>query len=223
MPGKAIAAVLVAALIASACGGDSGSRAETSADPAEAGDVGSTTAPPTSPPPTTSTTAPPTSPPPTTSTTAPPTTSAPPAIVVTSSAYAEGEGIPVEFTCDGEGKQPPYSVSGLPSGTMSMAVVMDATVPQGVFTHWVQFDLPPDPEIPEDATELGTLGSGLFGALGYAPPCPLGDALGLYTLQVFAVDAFLDLDEGASKTKLLAELEGRVIGFGELTGEYSRS
>ncbi|GEM_PF-2424600 len=151
-------------------------------------------------------------------------TDPPPAtLVVTSSAYAEGERIPVEFTCDGEGTQPPYTLSGLPAATISIAVVMEATVPQGVFTHWVQLDLPPDPEIPSDAADLGTLGSGLFQALGYTAPCPSGDAVGQYTLQVFAVDSFLDLNEGVSKAKLLAALEGRVIGFGELTGEYSRA
>jgi len=165
-----------------------------------------------------------TSPPSTTSTTTTTTTTVPPlAIAVTSSAYGDGEQIPAEFTCDGEGTQPSYTVSGLPSGTMSIAVVMEARVPQGVFVHWVQYDMPPESEIPADAIDVGTVGAGLFGALGYAPPCPLGDAVGVYTLQVFAVDSILGLDEGASQTKLLRELEGRVIGLGELTGEYSRS
>ena len=105
---------------------------------------------------------------------------------------------------------------------MSLAVVMEATVPEGVFTHWVQFDMPPESEIPENAIDVGTLGSALFGALGYSPPCPLGAAVGVYQLQVFAVDSFLDLEEGAGKEKLLSALEGHVTGFGELTGEYSR-
>lgn len=144
-------------------------------------------------------------------------------MVVTSPAYADGERIPVEFTCDGEGTQPSYTVSGLPSGTMSIAVVMEAAVPQGVFTHWVQFDMPPESEIPQEAIDVGTLGSGLFGALGYAPPCPQGDALGVYTLQVFAADSLVGMAEGASKGALLGALEGRVIGIGELVGEYSRS
>jgi Raf kinase inhibitor-like YbhB/YbcL family protein len=144
-------------------------------------------------------------------------------MAVTSSAYGDGERIPVEFTCDGEGTQPSYTVSGLPSGTVSIAIVMDATVPQGVFTHWVQFDMPPESDIPQDAIDLGTLGSGLFGALGYAPPCPQGDAVGVYTVQVFAADSLLGLNEGASKQMVLDALEGRVIGLGELTGEYSRS
>ena len=141
---------------------------------------------------------------------------------MTSSAYGDGERIPVEFTCDGEGTQPPYTVSGVPSGTMSIAVVMEATVPQGVFTHWVQFDMPPESQIPEDAIDVGTLGAGLFGTLGYAPPCPLGDAVGVYTLQVFAIDSLLGLDEGDTKETLFEALRGRVVGFGELTGEYSR-
>jgi len=193
---KAIAAALAAALIASACGGDSDPGDETIAEADETSAAISATAPPIS--------------------------SEPSSLVVTSSAYAEGERIPAEFTCDGEGTQPPYTVTDLPSGTVSIAVVMEATVPQGLFTHWVQYNMPPDPQIPEDATEVGTPGAGLFRVLGYAPPCPMGDAVGRYTLQVFAVDSVLELDEGVGKAKLLATLEGRVIGFGELTGEYSR-
>ena len=104
---------------------------------------------------------------------------------------------------------------------MSVAVVMVATVPGGEFTHWVQYDMPPDDEIPQDAVDVGTIGAGLFGVLGYAPPCPLGDDLGIYTLQVFAVDSMTGLDEGANKSALLRALEGRVLGYGELAGEYS--
>ena len=140
---------------------------------------------------------------------------------VTSPAYGAGERIPVEFTCWGNDTQPSYTIAGLPDEAVSIAVVMDAVVPQGVFTHWVQFDMPPDPDIPQDAVGLGTLGSGLFGALGYSGPCPLGDAVGVYTLQVFAVDSALGLEQGATKSTLMAALEGRVIGYGELTGEYS--
>ena len=94
-----------------------------------------------------------TTPPP--STTAPSTAISPPAaIVVTSSAYREGERIPVEFTCEGEGTQPPYTVSGLPSGTMSLAFVMDSSgeaAGSREAPHWVQFDIPPESQIPEDA------------------------------------------------------------------------
>jgi Raf kinase inhibitor-like YbhB/YbcL family protein len=142
-------------------------------------------------------------------------------IEVTSPAYGEGERIPIEFTCSGDNTQPSYTITGLPNETVSIAVVMDAAVPQGVFTHWVQFDMPPNPDIPQDAVGVGTLGSGLFGALGYSGPCPLGKDLGIYTLQVFAVDSTVGLEEGASKSELMSALEGRVIGIGELTGEYS--
>ncbi|MGI9667931.1 MAG: YbhB/YbcL family Raf kinase inhibitor-like protein [Acidimicrobiia bacterium] len=158
-------------------------------------------------------------------TTLPPTTTFPPpsAIEVTSPAYAEGERIPVEFTCDGNGTQPSYDIAGLPDATVSIAVVMVAAVPGGKFTHWVQFDMPPDSEIPQDAVDIGTLGAGLFGVLGYAPPCPLGDDIGIYTLEVFAVDSVIGLEEGADKSAVLNAIEGRVVGYGVLTGQYSKS
>ena len=98
---------------------------------------------------------------------------------------------------------------------------MVAAVPGGDFTHWVQFDMPPDSEIPQDAVDVGTLGAGLFGVLGYAPPCPLGDDVGIYTLEVFAVDSVIGLEEGADKSAVLNAIEGRVVGYGVLTGQYS--
>jgi hypothetical protein len=143
---------------------------------------------------------------------------------VTSPAYGEGEQIPAEFTCDGDGTQPSYTLTNLPSGTMSIAFVMISGDPSGdgpTAPHWVQFDMPPQSEIPEDAFELGVRGR-TIGALGYAPPCPRGDNIRVYTLQVFAVDSMLGLEERASMREVLAELEGRVLGLAELTGTYSR-
>lgn len=100
---------------------------------------------------------------------------------------------------------------------------MEARVPQGLVTHWVQFDMPPESEIPQDAIDVGTVGTGFLDrVLGYTAPCPLSGVTGDYTWQIFAVDSFLGLDGGIRKRTLLGALEGRVIGVGELTGEYTR-
>jgi phosphatidylethanolamine-binding protein (PEBP) family uncharacterized protein len=147
----------------------------------------------------------------------------PPSIVATSTAHDEGEAIPVEFTCDGDGTQPPCTVSGLPDGTVSIAVIMDASAPDWVYVHWVQYDMPPESEIPPDAFDVGTIGVALFNLGGYVPPCPQGEDVGTHTVQVFAINALSGLDEGATKRELLDAIGGRVIGYGELTGEYSRS
>ena len=171
-----------------------------------------------------------------TTTEAAPTTAValPPSIVTTSTAHDEGDAIPVEFICDGDGTQPPYTVSGLPDGRVSIAVTMDATVPGGVCVHWIQHDMPPESEIPQDAFDVGAIGVALFNMSGHVPPCPRtpvthvpspyspqGEDVDTYTVQVFAINALSELDEGATKRELLDAIEGRVIGCGELAGEYS--
>jgi Raf kinase inhibitor-like YbhB/YbcL family protein len=165
-----------------------------------------------------------TSSPPTT-TLAPTTTvpAPPPEMVVTSSAYAEGERIPTVYTCDGEDISPDYTISGLPAETVSIALVMDdPDAPGGVWDHWVVYDIPPTSEIPSDATELGTKGSNSWDRLGYGGPCPPPGDAHRYIVTVYALDAMLGLEEGASKDALMTAMEGHVLASGILLGEYSR-
>ncbi|QYO64722.1 YbhB/YbcL family Raf kinase inhibitor-like protein [Leptolyngbya sp. 7M] len=53
--------------------------------------------------------------------------------------------IPVEFTCDGADHSPALSWSAPPEGTQSFTLILDdPDAPNGTFTHWVLYDLPPD-------------------------------------------------------------------------------
>src|SRR5579883_1185225 len=74
-------------------------------------------------------------------------------IKVTSSVFPEGGMIPQQYTCDGANLSPPLSLSGLPAGTASLALLVeDPDAPRGTFTHWVAFNLPPVlHEVPERA------------------------------------------------------------------------
>src|SRR5262245_13549314 len=62
-------------------------------------------------------------------------------IQLTSSVFNEGEAIPLRYTCDGENISPPLSWSNLPSGTQSLALIVDdPDAPSGTFVHWVAFN-----------------------------------------------------------------------------------
>ncbi len=141
---------------------------------------------------------------------------------MTSSAYGEGDRIPVVYTCEGEDISPDYTLSGLPDETVSIALTMDdPDAPVGVWDHWVEFDIPPGTEFPSGAT-LGTMGSNSWGALGYGGPCPPPGDPHRYVVTVYALDEVLGLDEGTAKDALLDAMEGHVIASGELVGEFSR-
>ena len=98
----------------------------------------------------------------------------------------------------------------------------DPDAPGGVWDHWVEFALPPLSEIPEGATEFGTMGSNSWDTLGYRGPCPPPGNAHRYIVTVYAVDGLLGLDEGATKDAVLAAMEGHLLATGELLGEFSR-
>ena len=64
-------------------------------------------------------------------------------IEVTSSAFGEGDAIPMKHTCDGEDTSPPLRWSGVPEGTRSLALIADdPDAPGGTWVHWVLYGIP---------------------------------------------------------------------------------
>ena len=51
--------------------------------------------------------------------------SVPDAIVLTSAAFPDGAAIPVRYTDDGEGVSPPLEWTGVPSGTTTLALLIE--------------------------------------------------------------------------------------------------
>ena len=67
------------------------------------------------------------------------------AFTVASPAFADGDGVPMKFTCDGDDIAPPTTVADPPQGTASFALIMDdQDAPSGTFTHWLAYDVPID-------------------------------------------------------------------------------
>ncbi len=62
-------------------------------------------------------------------------------LALQSAAFADGEGIPVEHTCDGQNVSPPLAWGQPPDGTRSFTLVMDDPDARG-WVHWVVFNLP---------------------------------------------------------------------------------
>jgi hypothetical protein len=67
------------------------------------------------------------------------------AFTVTTPAFADGQPVPREFTCDGNDAPPAMTVADPPQGTKSFAIIMDdPDAPKGTFTHWLAYDIPAD-------------------------------------------------------------------------------
>lgn len=147
-------------------------------------------------------------------------TEAPLTIELRSTAFSDGETIPVRHTCDGEGVSPPLTVSRLPAGTVTLALLVeDPDAPSGAYVHWVAYDVDPREEVPEGVGSLGTAGTNDAGGSGYAPPCP-PQGSHRYVFEVFALDGSLGLAPGRDADTVRDAMEGHVLAAGRLMGRY---
>lgn len=146
------------------------------------------------------------------------------------SSFKEGENIPSRFTCDGLNISPPLMWINAPPVTESFVIIMDdPDTPNGVFTHWVIFNLPNDIlQLPEGIPQQGVLDNGgIQGVnglrqMGYFGPCPPLGPSHTYRFHLYAVDIILPLESGASKQEILQAIEGHILADTELTGSYTR-
>jgi len=147
-------------------------------------------------------------------------------LTLSSSSFQNSEAIPSQYTCDGKNINPPLSISGVPSGTQSLVLIMDdpdAVKPAGhVWDHWVVFNIQPTiNNIQEGEEPEGTPGITSSGVLKYGGPCP-PDGEHLYFFKLYALDSMLELDEGVTKKDVEDAMQDHVIEETQLTGTYIR-
>ncbi len=153
-----------------------------------------------------------------------------PSMMLESSAFAAGETIPAEFSCDGNNVSPPLQWSDPPEGTQAyVLLVEDPDVASNTYDHWVLYDLPVDWRLlgiavsPSGTLPKGTLeGKNSAGKVGYTGPCPPKGQTHHYRFRVYALDTPTGLDAGASKSDVLKAMQGHVLGYGELIGVFGR-
>ncbi len=136
--------------------------------------------------------------------------------------------IPDRYTCEDQDINPELHIGNLPSGTQSFALIVDdvdAIRPEGSWVHWLLWNLETsittigDNSVPHGAVQ----GRNSSGRIGWMGPCPPpGPNPHHYRFTVYALKQMLDLTEGSSKFDLQRAMEGKILGTGELIGEYSR-
>ena len=147
------------------------------------------------------------------------------AITVTSPAFGEGDAIPQQYTCDGDNTSPPLDISGVPEGTVELALLgEDPDAPRRIFIHWAAWGIDPQTStIAEGELPAGAVaGRNDFGYTGYGGPCPPPGPAHRYTFTVFALSERLDLAAAAPAADLRDAVEGKVLATGTLTGQYGR-
>ncbi|MFA5951564.1 MAG: YbhB/YbcL family Raf kinase inhibitor-like protein [Hyphomicrobium sp.] len=154
-------------------------------------------------------------------------------LTLTSPAFKDGGPMPRRFTCEGEDISPPLDWAGLPSGTKSLALIVDdpdapnPKAPRMVYVHWVLYNLPSDLHgLPENAARSG-LPPGTVVALndwkrpGYGGPCPpIGRHR--YFHKLYALDTMLSRLETPTKSGLEAAMKGHILAEAALLGTYQK-
>jgi len=145
---------------------------------------------------------------------------------ITSPAFGEGEGIPQRHSGDGENLSPALAWSGAPEGTKEFALISDdpdAKTPEP-WVHWVLYNIPATVSSVDEGGNAGaTEGKRGSGKPGYGGPMPPpGHGVHHYHFRLYALDAPLGLQEGATKDELLAAMKGHVLAEALLIGTYER-
>lgn len=151
---------------------------------------------------------------------------------IVSSAFGEGEEMPVRLTCEGEDISPALAWDGVPAGTKSLALIVDdpdapdPKAPKLTWVHWVLYDLPADMrEISEGAATLPKStrhGLNDWKRTGYGGPCPpIGRHR--YFHKLYALDCLLGDLNTPTKKQLLAAMQGHVLAEAVLMGTYLKT
>lgn len=133
--------------------------------------------------------------------------------------------IPAEYTCSGMDTSPPLSWRGVPPNAKSLALVVnDPDAVNGVWTHWILFNIPPTVTKLDAGTAVpqgALVGQNSWNNARYQGPCP---PLGVhrYVFTVYALDTILTQDNGAATNTVLDAMTGHVIGSAELVGLYQK-
>ncbi len=152
-------------------------------------------------------------------------------LTLTSSAFADGQPIPAQYTCDGEDKSPPLAWDGIPPGTRSFVLVVDdpdapdPQAPRMTWVHWVLYNLPASCTHLDESVQASNVPPGTqegvndWKRTGYGGPCPpVGRHR--YFHKLYALDVELPDLGAATKSALEQAMAGHVLGEAQLVGTY---
>jgi Raf kinase inhibitor-like YbhB/YbcL family protein len=147
-----------------------------------------------------------------------------------SAAFENAAAIPSKYTCDGKNVSPPLQWSGTPANAKSLALIVDdPDAPAGTWVHWVLYDLPPaTSQLSEETSRSQYLPGGAkqgindFKHLGYGGPCPPPGKAHRYFFKLYALDAQLGLQPGATKKDVESAMQKHILAQAQYLGTYQR-
>ena len=152
---------------------------------------------------------------------------------LTSPAFSAGGEIPRECGYKHGNKVPPLKIECAYTRIKRLALIMDDPDAMGavgkVWVHWVIWNISPgalkileDEGYKSQTVDILQSDKGMtdFGEVGYGGPAP-PDKRHTYVFKLYALDSWLDLPEGSTKSELEKAMEGHIIEQTQLTGTYA--
>lgn len=141
-----------------------------------------------------------------------------------SPAFEDGATMPWSTSAPNENELPPLEIREVPAAARSLAILLeDLDSPLGPVTHWLVWNLPADTErvdalsLPEESR----VGMDAFGKVGYLGPAP-PEGSHRYRFRLLALDAGLDLESGALRSRFDEAAQGHVLETADLIGVIER-
>ncbi|MEE8518128.1 MAG: YbhB/YbcL family Raf kinase inhibitor-like protein [Dehalococcoidia bacterium] len=146
--------------------------------------------------------------------------------------FVSGSQVRIRHTCDGLNLSPEVTWRGLPEAAETITIIVnDPDAPDGVFIHWVAYDIPASLSRMDEGTAGavkllrggGVQGPSGFGIFGFSGPCPPREETHRYVLHIYALDAPLGLEPGVKGVEVAQAMDGHVLAHGSVSGVYKRT
>ncbi len=143
-----------------------------------------------------------------------------------SSAFANFDPIPIQYTGEGDDISPPLRWQDVPEGTRSLVLICDdPDAPHGTWNHWILYNIPPTIGVlAEGVKELPhgiQSGRNSWGNMSYGGPLP-PSGKHRYFFTLYALDTRLQLPEDTTKENLLQAIQSHTLAEASLVGVYER-
>lgn len=160
-----------------------------------------------------------------------------PAMTLTTTAWADGDPIPVKYTQAGEQVSPELKWTNTPPGTVSFVLhMLDPDVARNKTTdtqvHWLVWNIPGTatglPEGVPKGEKLadGSLQTSASGAVYRGPGAPASGPVHHYTFEIYALDTKLDVGHGAdafeTRANVMKAIQGHILGKAVYVGLFKR-
>lgn len=144
-----------------------------------------------------------------------------------SSAFDNNEVIPRKFTCDDENISPQLEWINVPINTESLVLIIDdPDAPNGIWTHWIIYNLPPYVNELKEGIELlpkpAEFGLNSAQTKKYQSPCPPDKKQHHYYFTLYALNKLLEMHHRPNKKNIEQAMHGYILSKATLIGKYSR-